>query len=134
MDHMSNTIFPKGNKVDNAYFQGDVWVEQLVMDDSVYNCPIYNVSFAAGGKNNWHSHPGGQILLITGGAGYYQEEGQEAQLIRQGDVVKIPPNVKHWHGASPNSWMTHLAIGPNSELGGAEWFEPVPEDVYQSLK
>lgn len=94
----SSIIFPLGQKIENEYFRGTVWVETLVSNDSVFNCPIYNVTFEPGARNNWHKHPGGQILLVTGGRGYYQEEGRPVQIIKEGDVVKIQPDVKHWHG------------------------------------
>jgi len=66
-------------------------------------------------RNNWHKHPGGHILLLTGGRGYYQEEGWHVQIIKEGDVVKIQPEVKHWHGATPDSWLSHIAITNNPQ-------------------
>lgn len=100
-----NVIFPKGQKITNEYFTGAVWLEMLVSNDSIFNCPIGNVTFEPGARNNWHKHPGGQILLVTGGQGYYQEEGKPVQVITEGDVVQIPPDMKHWHGATPDSWL-----------------------------
>ncbi|MFX0010764.1 MAG: cupin domain-containing protein, partial [Candidatus Hermodarchaeota archaeon] len=81
-------------------------------------------------RTKWHSHPGGQILLVTGGKGYYQAEGNPPQSLQKGDVVKIPPNVKHWHGASKNSWFVHVGITTNPKLGNAEWLGPVTEEEY----
>ncbi|EJG07002.1 Cupin 2 conserved barrel domain protein [Methanofollis liminatans DSM 4140] len=101
-------IFPKGERAANEYFAGTAWVQALVAGESTFQCPVYNVSFEPGARNNWHRHPGGQILLVTGSRGYYQEEGKKAQVIREGDVVKIPPGVKHWHGAAPDSRLAHL--------------------------
>lgn len=126
-------IFPRGQKVTNDYFIGDVWVEVLVPNDSTYNCPILNVTFSPGARNNWHKHPGGQILLVTGGTGYYQEEGKPAQLLREGDVITIPPHLKHWHGAAPDSWFAHVAISTNPQLGDTEWLEPVMDEIYNNL-
>ncbi|MEA4846055.1 MAG: cupin domain-containing protein [Clostridiaceae bacterium] len=126
-----SVIFPKGEKITNTYFIGDTWLQMLV-SDNIFNCPIGNVTFAPGARNNWHRHPGGQILLVTGGRGYYQEEGKPAQVLRAGDVVRIPPDVKHWHGAAPDSWFVHLAISTNPQKGGAKWLEPVTEEEYKS--
>jgi quercetin dioxygenase-like cupin family protein len=128
-------IFPKGNKVEGPlkeYFTGDAWLAMLVADEAS-NCPVYNVTFEPGARNNWHIHPGGQILLVTGGKGYYQEEGKPAQLLKAGDVVKIPANVKHWHGATADSWFVHLGITTNPQAGDAEWLEPVTDEVYNNL-
>jgi quercetin dioxygenase-like cupin family protein len=126
-------IFPKGVKIVNQYFIGVAWLEMLVPDDSTFNCPIGNVMFEPGTRNNWHKHPGGQILLVTGGKGYSQEEGRPVQVLHEGDVVKVPPNVKHWHGAAPDSWFTHIAVMPHSEKGDAEWFGPVTDEEYSAI-
>ena len=133
-DLRNSVIFPKGEKIENNYFIGATWLDMLVDEDTTYNCPIGNVTFEPGARNNWHKHPGGQILLVTGGKGYYQEEGKHVQLLKEGDVVKIPPNVKHWHGATKDSWFVHLAISTNPELGGAEWLEAVTNEEYEKLK
>ena len=115
MDKSNNlsesVIFPKGEKLPeqfSKYFTGNAWLNMLVPGDDVFNCPIGNVTFEPGCRNNWHKHPGGQILLITCGHGYYQEEGEPAQELNPGDVVKIAPHVKHWHGAAHDSWFVHL--------------------------
>lgn len=129
-----SAIFPKGQQITSDYFIGAVWLEMLVSNDSTFNCPIGNVTFEPGARNNWHKHPGGQILLVTGGKGYYQEEGKQAQVLHEGDVVKIRPDVKHWHGATPNSWFTHIAISTNAQEGDAEWLEPVSDEDYKNLK
>ncbi|MEW5920753.1 MAG: cupin domain-containing protein [Bacillota bacterium] len=129
-----SVIFSKGEKITNEYFIGTAWLEMLVSHDSIFNCPIYNVTFEPGARNNWHKHPGGQILLVTGGKGYYQEEGKPVQVIKEGDVVKIHPNVKHWHGATPDSWFVHVGISTNPQKGDAEWLEPVTDEEYSNLK
>jgi quercetin dioxygenase-like cupin family protein len=125
-----SVMFPKGEKITNDYFIGTAWLEMLVSNDSIFNCPIYNVTFEPGARNNWHKHPGGQILLVTGGKGYYQEEGKPVQVLHAGDVVKINPAVKHWHGATPDSWFTHIGITTNPQKGDAEWLEPVTDEKY----
>ena len=99
---------------------------------------IGNVTFEPGCRNNWHIHHadkgGGQILLVTGGRGYYQEWGKPARELHAGDVVKIPAGVKHWHGAAPTSWFAHLAIEVPGENTKREWCEPVDEEEYNKLK
>ncbi|MBF2677537.1 cupin domain-containing protein [Listeria welshimeri] len=129
----NSVIFDKGELITNDYFIGNAYLKMLVPEDTVYNCPIGNVTFEPGARNNWHIHDGGQILLVTGGTGYYQEEGQPAKLLKEGDVVTIPKDVKHWHGATKDSWFVHLAISTNVELGGTTWLEPVSDEHYDKL-
>ena len=129
-DLNNSVIFPKGEKATTDYFTGNVWFQMLVTEDG-FNCNVYNVTFESGARTKWHSHPGGQILLVTGGSGYFQEAGKSAQLLHEGDVVKIPPNVKHWHGASQNSWFVHVGISTNPKLGDAKWFGPVTDEEYK---
>ena len=129
-DLENSVIFPKGEKATSDYFTGNVWVQMLVTEE-LFNCQVYNVTFEPEARTKWHSHPGGQILLVTGGKGYYQAEGKPAQSLQAGDVVKIPPNVKHWHGASKDSWFVHVGITANPTLGNAEWLGPVTEEEYQ---
>lgn len=126
-------IFPVGEKVENEVFTGTAWLHVLVPPDSTFNCPVFNVTFEPGARNNWHKHPGGQILLVTGGTGYCQEEGKEAEVLKEGDVVQIPPDVKHWHGAAADSWFSHIAISTNVHKGDAEWMEPVTDEEYSGL-
>ena len=99
---------------------------------------ICNVTFEPGCRNNWHTHHaskgGGQILLVTGGRGWYQEWGQEPRELHPGDVVNIPAEVKHWHGAAKDSWFIHLAIEVPGEDTSNEWQEPVSDDEYSKLK
>ena len=94
-----------------------------------------NVTFEPGCRNNWHiHHKGGQILLVTAGRGYYQEWGREARELKPGDVVQIPPEVKHWHGAAPDSWFAHLAVEVPAPGASNEWLEPVSQQEYGKLK
>jgi len=129
-----NTIFPKGERAPADYFTGTAWVQLLVPNDPALNCQIGNVVFEPGARNNWHTHPGGQILLVTNGIGYYQEKGKPIQLLRKGDVVNIPPDVEHWHGASPDSEFTHIAINTNTKKGIVVWLQRVTEEEYNSFK
>lgn len=129
-----SAIFPKGDKAPAEYFTGTVWVKMLVPNDDTFNCQIGNVVFEPGARNNWHKHPGGQILIGTDGIGYYQEKGKPIQLLHKGDVVKILPDVIHWHGASRGNEFTHLAINTNTQKGIVEWLERVTDDEYNSFK
>lgn len=134
IDLSNSFIFPKGDKVEGENFKGEAWQERLVPMQSEWNCPIGNVTFAPGARNSWHSHPGGQILLITAGRGWYQEEGKPAQEILPGTVIHIPANVKHWHGAATDSWFSHLAFELPGENNSTEWLEPVTDNEYNNLK
>ena len=129
-----DTIFPKGEKAPADYFTGIAWVKMLVPNDPTLNCQIGNVMFEPGARNNWHTHPGGQILIAIEGTGYYQEKGKPIQLFRKGDVIKIPPDIEHWHGATPDSEFTHLAINTNTQKGVVEWLQKVTDEEYNSFK
>jgi quercetin dioxygenase-like cupin family protein len=122
--------FPKGEKITNDNFKGVVWLHYLAENDTVYNTNIGSVTFEPGARTNWHYHKGGQILLVTNGKGLYQEKGKPVEIIRKGDVIKCPPNTDHWHGATPTNSMTHIAIGTNTNLGGAVWLKPVSDMEY----
>ncbi len=113
-DLRDSAIFPKSDQITNGPFTGDVWLDMLVPKDDTFDCPIGNVTFEPSARTNWHKHPGGQILLVTGGTGYSEEEGKPVKVICEGDVEKVPPNVKHWHGATPDSWFVHISIMPNA--------------------
>ena len=125
-----NPIFPQGDPAPADYFTGKAWVKMLVPNNNPFNCTLGNVVFEPGCRNNWHSHPGGQILLCTEGTGYYQEKGKPIQLLNKGDVVQIPPDVVHWHGATPDSEFTHIAVMTNIQSGGTVWMEPVTDEEY----
>jgi quercetin dioxygenase-like cupin family protein len=131
-DLSNSVIFPLGGKVENENFSGKVWVKMLTPPDS--DCPIANVTFEPGCINSWHKHPGGQILLVTGGKGYYQERGKSVQALHAGDVVNVPPDIEHWHGAARGSWFVHIAVMPGPEKGPAEWGEAVSDEDYDKLK
>ena len=121
-------IFPLGEK-NEAYaqfFTGQSYLKALAQAPDGY-FGVGNVTFEPGCRNNWHRHLGGyQILLVTGGQGLYQEAGKPAQLLHQGDVVIIADGVKHWHGATADSWFSHVAI----TAGQAEWLEEVSDQDY----
>ena len=136
MNHSENQneIFSRGEKAPAEYFTGTAWIKSLVPNDTTLNTQIGNVVFEPGARNNWHTHPGGQILIVTDGIGYYQEKGKPIQLIGKGDVVTIAPDVKHWHGASPDSELTHIAVNTNTQNGVVVWLERVTDDEYNRYK
>lgn len=122
--------FPKGEKIGSPNFTGIVWVQMMGAIDSTLHARYGNVTFEPKARTNWHSHPGGQILFVTEGKGYYQALGQAARLLYKGDVVEIPRDVVHWHGAAPDSEFAHIAISLNINEGGAVWIEPVTDAEY----
>lgn len=126
-------IFPKGEKGDANYFTGEAYVKLLLSADEKFGY-IGNVVFEKKARNNWHTHPEGQVLIVTDGIGYYQEKGKEATVIKKGDLIKIPANVEHWHGATADTSMTHLVITMNSKEGVVKWLEPVSDEEFNKLK
>lgn len=130
----SASIFPKGELLKSENFKGTVWLQMFGAKDSTLYARFGNVTFEAKARTNWHSHPGGQVLFITEGKGYYQAKGQPARLVKKGDVVEIPRNVVHWHGAAPDSEFAHIAISLNSDEGGAIWLGEVTDKEYNSIK
>lgn len=134
-DLSKSAIFPLGqeNTEYAQYFVGKSYLNML----STRGVVIGNVTFEPGCRNNWHIHKaskgGGQILLVTGGRGWYQEWGKPAQELHAGDVVHIPAGVKHWHGAAKDSWFVHLAVEVPGEDAANEWLEPVTDEEYRKL-
>lgn len=130
------SVFPVGEKNEAyaQYFVGQSYLKMLTTE----GVAIGNVTFEPGCRNNWHIHHaqtgGGQILLCTAGRGYYQEWGKEARELHPGDVVVISAEVKHWHGAAPDSWFAHLAVEVPGEKASNEWLEAVQDEVYRGLK
>lgn len=123
-------LFPMGEiNAYGQYFTGQSYLNALIADPQV-NVGVGVVTFEPGCRNNWHIHRDGyQILLVTGGEGWYQEEGKSAQLLKTGDVVVIHDGVKHWHGATQDSWFVHIAI----TAGSPEWLEPVTDEQYAAV-
>ena len=115
------------------YFIGNSYLHKLTLDQ----VPAFGVTFEPGCRNNWHIHHaktgGGQILIVTAGEGYYQEWGKPARRLRKGDTVNIPANVKHWHGAAPDSWFQHIALEVPGTEQSNEWCEPVDDRVYTEV-
>jgi len=128
----NGVIFPVGEKNEGfaKYFVGQSYLQTLVADPGV-PVGVGNVTYEPGCRNNWHIHRDGyQILLVTGGEGWYQEEGKAAQFLKAGDVVVTHDGVKHWHGAAKDSWFEHIAI----TAGKPEWLEPVTDEHYDKLQ
>lgn len=113
------------------YFTGECYLKMLTLERVI----TANVTFAPKTINNWHvHHGGGQILLVTGGRGWYQEWGKPAQELHAGAVVNISPEVRHWHGAAKDSWFQHIAIEVPAEGASNEWLEPVNDEEYNVLR
>lgn len=129
------SVFPTGEANDTfaKYFVGQSYLNML----STEQVSIGNVTFEPRCRNNWHIHHadqgGGQMLLVTAGEGWYQEWGQKPRKLRPGDIVHIPAEVKHWHGAAADSWFQHLAIEVPGENCKTEWCEPVSDEEYDKL-
>lgn len=126
----SESLFPKGTKIDGKNFNRTAYLKRLMTDSENFDVVVSDVIFDPAARNSWHSHPGGQILIVTSGKGYYQEKGKPKQILNPGDVVAIPANVVHWHGAAPDSKFSHIAINTKVHLGATRWYEPVSEDEY----
>lgn len=131
-NEVKNNLFGFG-KLNTQYanvFIGNSYLNSLVSKDDNIDVGVSSVNFEPGCRNNWHIHHNGfQILLVTAGEGWYQEEGKPAQLLKPGDVVAIHEGVKHWHGATKDSWFSHIAI----TKGESEWCEPVSDEEYDQL-
>ena len=130
---IENMMFPKGepNTAFAQYFVGNSYLAPLLSE----GLPMSNVTFEPRCRNNWHiHHKSGQILICVGGEGWYQEWGKPAQRLRQGDVVNIPAEVKHWHGAAADSWFQHIAIAVPADGASNEWLEAVTDEEYDRLK
>jgi 4-carboxymuconolactone decarboxylase len=126
---LGDSLFGQGqeNKAYAAYFTGKSYLKPIPCQ----GLGIANVTFEPGCRNFWHiHHQGGQLLLVTDGVGYYQEWGQKARLLHPGDVVEIPPEVKHWHGAGKDEFFTHIAIALPANKATTEWCEEVADGDY----
>lgn len=134
--HAASMIFPIGepNVAYAKYFIGQSYLAPV----STSQVGVHNVTFEPGCRNNWHVHHakegGGQILICVAGRGYYQEWGKDAVEMKPGDCINIPAGVKHWHGAAPDSWFSHLAVEVPGTEASNEWLEPVTDEQYGKLK
>ena len=131
-ERIYGSVFPRGEKLPEMfakYFTGQAYLARLTRDEAL-NCPVSNVTFEPGCRNNWHSHTGGQLLVAVSGRGYYQAKGEPARELLPGDVVEIGPGVVHWHGAAPDSWFSHLAVETTPQTNRNTWLEPVDDAQY----
>ncbi|WP_299412259.1 cupin domain-containing protein [uncultured Dialister sp.] len=113
------------------FFTGKSWLASLSKDKDI---PVYNVTFENGAHTHWHIHHGtSQVLIVESGKGYLQYEGKEPQVLRPGDVVTIPPEVKHWHGAAPGCNFQHISLSKEGEGVSNEWLEAVDEKEFEKL-
>ena len=143
MNYVDKTEFEKANMFGTGnpndayaqYFSGLSFLNPLT--DTESGLFLANVTFEPSCRNNWHIHHaesgGGQILICTAGEGWYQEEGKDAVSLKEGSVVSIPANVKHWHGAKKDSWFSHIAVEIPGKNTSNEWCEPVSDEEYESL-
>ena len=129
----SGTPFPKGELSNAKNHTGKIWLSELNVGNSTFDPGIAQAVYGAGAKLDWHIHPGGQVLLITEGTGYYQERGKPVRIVHKGDVIKCAPGVEHWHGAAPNSDFAYIAVTP-TQKGKTIWLEPVSEKDYRSAQ
>jgi quercetin dioxygenase-like cupin family protein len=119
------------NKGAGQFFTGSVQVQQLFPDRDPARTSGGKVTFAPGARSAWHTHPLGQILIVTDGTGWIQQWGGPVEEIRKGDVIWIPPGVKHWHGATATTAMTHIAIQEQFNGKVVEWMEKVTDEQYR---
>ncbi|MBO5011025.1 MAG: cupin domain-containing protein [Elusimicrobiaceae bacterium] len=127
-----DTVFAQGEiNPYGKFFTGQTYLTMLSAADPVFNAPIGNVTFEPGARTHWHKHAGGQILLVLNGEGRYRERGREIQILKKGDVVRIPADVEHWHGAAPDSWFVHISVETNPSKGPATWLEAVTDEEYK---
>lgn len=145
MKYLDKKEFDKANKFGTGnpndafakYFVGNSFLNPLTnpKDTAVF---LANVTFEPGCRNNWHIHHaktgGGQLLICTAGEGWYQEEGKDAVELKEGTVITIPPEVKHWHGAKKDSWFSHIALEVPGEETSNEWCEEVNDEEYNKLE
>jgi 4-carboxymuconolactone decarboxylase len=129
----NNNLFPLGKPLPNDWFTGNAFLTPLVAQDHNNDFSVGSVTFSIGARTNWHTHPKGQVLIVTDGEGYYQEKGNAPQKITKGDVVNIPENVEHWHGATATTNMTHIAITNFKNGVQVIWLNPVSEEEYLNV-
>ncbi|MDD3119058.1 MAG: carboxymuconolactone decarboxylase family protein [Victivallales bacterium] len=125
-------VFPTGKLADD-FFTGTVHRAMLIVN-AASDLAVYNVTFAPGARTKWHKHVIGQMLLCTVGTGYYQERGQTARRLTPGEVVEIPADVEHWHGASSERTFVHIGMTPQMSKNGSVWLEPVTAEDYEQAQ
>ncbi|WP_316848888.1 (R)-mandelonitrile lyase [Pedobacter agri] len=124
-------IFPKGNPLPQEWFTGKTFITPLVAKDENNNFSAGSITFEPAARTHWHTHPRGQVLIVIAGEGFYQQKGKPAQVIKKGDVVNIPENTEHWHGANVSGEMTHIAITNYQGEDQVTWLKPVTDGEYK---
>ena len=133
MTQDNTPLFTKGDKLPNKNFTGDAYLHPLLAKDKNNEFALGSVTFEPGARTNWHTHPKGQVLIVIEGEGICQEKGKPAQHIRKGDVVNVPENAAHWHGASANNKMVHIAITNYKADENVIWLNPVTDEEYEAV-
>jgi len=128
-----SVAFPKGEISTTDIHTGTIWLSEFSKPDSILNFSVAMETYAPESKLDWHIHPAGQILLITKGMGYYQEEGKPAQIIHKGDVIRCLPGVPHGHGSSPGNSFAYIAFTP-AQKGRTIWLKRLTEAEYHAAK
>ena len=126
-------LFPKGERLSNEWFNGNAYLHPMLNRDKNNDFSLGNVTFELGARTHWHTHPKGQVLIVTEGMGWYQEKGKPAQVIKKGDVINIPENVEHWHGAAAKSEMAHIALTNFEDDTNVIWLAPVTDEEYNEV-
>lgn len=127
-----NSIFPKGEKALAENFTGTVYVQMLAPKSETNNFSIGSVTFEPNARSNWHTHPAGQTLIVIDGLGLYQEKGKPVRTINKGETIVCSADIEHWHGASPESAMTHIAISNYKGESNVNWLKPVTDEEYKA--
>ena len=131
-ENKSEGIFPKGEPAPADYFTGKVYLQMLAQKTESNDYSVGSVTFEPGARSNWHIHPAGQTLIVISGRGLYQEKGKPMRTINKGETIVCPANIEHWHGASPDSQMNHIAITNDKGAGGVVWLKPVTDEEYNA--
>ncbi|WP_285544389.1 (R)-mandelonitrile lyase [Dyadobacter frigoris] len=132
-EQTSASIFSKGERLPASYFSGDAFLYPLVSKDKNNEFALGSVTFEPGARTYWHTHPKGQVLIVTEGEGFTQERGKPARALKKGDVVNIAENTEHWHGASANRKLVHIAITNYKGNENVVWLQPVTEQEYNQV-
>lgn len=126
-------IFPKGNPLPQEWFTGKTFLHPMVAKDKNNDFSAGAVTFEPGARTKWHTHPKGQVLIVIEGSGFYQEKGKPALVIKKGDVVNIPENTEHWHGANATEKMVHIAITNYKDDIQVTWLDAVTDEEYNEV-
>ncbi|HVW98668.1 MAG TPA: cupin domain-containing protein [Mucilaginibacter sp.] len=131
-DHAA--LFEKGQQLPDKWFSGEAFLQPLLAKDKNNDYALGSVTFDPGARTHWHTHPKGQVLIVTEGEGFYQEKGKPAQRIKKGDIVNIPEAVEHWHGATANTSMVHIAITNYKDEENVTWLKPVTDEEFKAVQ